>query len=89
LKATCELCKTGESSILGATSKAVGMGEKCYSKLLEKGAVWTLSLPTAPFGSERGFIPKETYVGSRIVILSLSDFGMVRTRSMAASLWGR
>jgi hypothetical protein len=40
MKSVCELCEAGEPSILGATSGQIAVGEKCYSKLLEAGAVW-------------------------------------------------
>ena len=44
MKADCEVCDR-EPSILGATSRAIGVGEKCYSKLVEKNISWVENTP--------------------------------------------
>ena len=39
MKADCEVCDK-EPSILGATSRQIALGEKCYEKLVDNNVGW-------------------------------------------------
>lgn len=45
MKATCELCETGEPSMAGATSRSIAIGERCYGKLVDKNISWAENTP--------------------------------------------
>ena len=54
----CQVCDK-EPSILGATSRAIGLGEKCYSKLVEKNVSWSPETPLSEIiEGEKSRVPR-------------------------------